>query len=122
MVKKYRQKHPQNDLKVPFWPKAALSGYRGMNQYDPYFGEAFYNDSFHARVSHEEMLKQIGYDTIIMKAKKNLNSDGILLAAMSNEDVEKANSLIKNSKVIHFNCGHGIHIEKKKEFLRCFSE
>lgn len=122
MAKKYRQKYPQNDLKVPFWPKAALSGYRGMNQYDPYFGEAFYNDSFHAEVSHEEMLKKICCDTVIMKAKTNFDNDGILLAAMSDADVEKANKLIKNSKVIHFNCGHGIHIEKKKEFLRCLME
>lgn len=121
MGKKYRQKHPQNDLKVPFWPKAALSGYRGMNQYDPYFGDAFYNDTFHTEVLHEEMLNKICCDTVIMKAKTNYD-DGILLAAMSDEDVERVNMLIKNSKLVHFKCGHGIHIEKKKEFLQVIME
>lgn len=122
MAEKYRLKHPERDLKVPFWPKAALSGFRGMNQYDPYFGETFYNDSFHSEVSHEEMLSRIDCDTLIMKAKTNFDNEGVLLAAMCEEDAEKANQLIKNSKLIHFNCGHGIHIEKKKEFLKCFME
>ena len=49
-----------------FWPKAALSGFKGMNNYDPLFGENLYNDSFH--------------------------------------------------------CGHGIHIEKPKEFIKCLSK
>lgn len=52
-----------------------------------------------------------------MKAKTNFDNDRILLAAMSDEDVEKANKLIMNSKVVHFNCGHGIHIEKKKDIV-----
>ena len=30
----YRQKHPEKNLKVPFCPKSALSGFRGMNNYD----------------------------------------------------------------------------------------
>ncbi len=118
MAKKYREKYPAKDLKVPFWPKSALSGYRGMNQYDPYFGETFYNDSFHANISHEEMLKKIRCETVIMKAKTNISDEGILLAAMSEEDVEKVNELIADSKIIRFECGHGIHIEKKKEFLK----
>lgn len=66
MAAKYRKKHPDRNLKVMFWPKAALSGFKGMNNYDPLFGENFYNDSFH--------------------------------------------------------CGHGIHIEKPKEFIKCLSK
>ena len=29
-AKKNRQKHPDGDLKVPFWPKAALAGFQGV--------------------------------------------------------------------------------------------
>ena len=43
----YRRKHPERDLWVPFWPKAGLAAYQGMDRYDPRFGEAFYEDSFH---------------------------------------------------------------------------
>lgn len=41
MAAAYRKKHPDKDLKVLFWPKAALAGFQGMNNYDPLFGEMF---------------------------------------------------------------------------------
>lgn len=121
MAKKNRKKHPERDLKIPFWTKKALSAYRGMNHYDPYFGEAFYDDSFHAGIAHEEMLKNIGCETILMKAKTNFSDDGVLLAAMSDEDAEKANQLMENSEIVRFDCGHGIHVEKKSGFLQYFN-
>ncbi|MFA9466272.1 MAG: ARMT1-like domain-containing protein [Velocimicrobium sp.] len=109
------------DLNVPFWPKSALSGYRGMNQYDPYFGETFYNDSFHGNISHEEMLKKICCETVIMKVKTNISDEGILLEAMSEEDVENMkmhdkclpciiNQVIKVANITE--------IEDKEELLR----
>ena len=33
MAAKYRRKHPDRNLKVMFWPKAALDAFRGMNQF-----------------------------------------------------------------------------------------
>ena len=69
MAAKYRRKHPDRNLKVMFWPKAALDAFRGMNHYDPQFGEAFYNDSFHCGIPHEEMLRKVKCKTVFMKAK-----------------------------------------------------
>ena len=66
------------------------------------------------------MLKNIRCETILMKAKTNFSDDGVLLAAMSDEDAEKANQLMENSEIVRFDCGHGIHVEKEKEFLQCF--
>lgn len=122
MAAKYRQKHPDRNLKVMFWPKAALSGFQGMNRYDPLFGEAFYTDSFHAGIPHEELLKNIKCRTIFMKAKTNVSEDGILMAALSEEDLKKVSELIANFQVVRFDCGHGIHIEKPKEFIECLIE
>jgi len=119
MAAKYRQKHPDRNLKVMFWPKAALSGFQGMNRYDPLFGEAFYTDSFHAGIPHEELLKSITCKTIFMKAKTDVSEDGILMAALSEEDLEKVSELIANFQIVRFDCGHGIHIEKPKEFIEC---
>ena len=120
MAARRRKNKPDKDLKILFWPKYALEGFRGMNDYDPYFGLAFYDDSFHAGIEHEEILKKIRCDTIIMKAKSELSKDGILMGALSDEDVSRAKYLITNSKLIRFDCGHGIHFEKKAEFLECF--
>lgn len=119
MAAKYRAKHPDRDLKVPFWPKAALSGFQGMDHYDPLFGETFYNDSFHCGIAHEDILRNIKCQTLFMKAQTNINEDGILMAALSEEDLKKVTELIADCRVVHFDCGHGIHIEKPKEFIAC---
>lgn len=116
---KYREKHPDKNLKVMFWPKTALSGFQGMNNYDPLFGENFYNDSFHCGIPHEEILKNIKCKTIFMKARTDISEDGILMAALNEDDLAKVSGLITGLKVVRFDCGHGIHIEKPKEFIEC---
>lgn len=121
MAEKYRKKHPNENLKVMFWSKAALSGFQGMNNYDPLFGESFFNDSFHSGIQHENILKDIRCKTIFMKARSDVNDDGILMAALSENDLERITGLIKDFHIIRFDCGHGIHIEKPKEFTECLA-
>ena len=116
-AKKYRKSYPERNLKVPFWPKAALSAYKGMNSYDPYFGEAFYNDSFHSGIPHAELLQNISCKTLFMKAETNFGSDGVLLAALNDNDVQNAEKLIPNCTVVRFECGHSIHTEKPRKFI-----
>lgn len=119
MAAKYRKKHPNKNLKVMFWPKAALSGFQGMNNYDPLFGETFFNDSFHCGISHEDILRNINCRTVFMKAQTNISEDGILMAALSEDDLQKVSDLIPDCQIVRFDCGHGIHIEKSKEFIEC---
>lgn len=119
MAAKYRRKHPEKNLKVMFWPKAALSSFEGMNNYDPLFGEAFFNDTFHCGILHENILKNIRCRTIFMKAKTDIGEDGILMAALSEEDLKKVSELVADCQIVRFDCGHGIHIEKPKEFTEC---
>lgn len=121
MASKYRKKHPDRNLKVMFWPKAALSGFQGMNKYDPMFGETFFNDSFHNGIPHEDILKNIKCKTIFMKAQTNISDDGILMAALSEDDLERASELIADLQIVRFDCGHGIHIEKPREFIECLA-
>lgn len=119
MAAKYRRNHPDKNLKVMFWPKIALSGFQGMNNYDPKFGETFFDDSFHYGIPHEEILRNIKCRTIFMKAKTDVSEDGILMAALNEEDLEKVSQLIADCRIVRFDCGHGIHIEKPKEFTQC---
>lgn len=122
MAAKYRRNHPDKNLKVPFWPKSALSGYQGMNNYDPRFGEAFFNNSFHHGIPHENILKNIQCKTTFMKAKTNTSEDGILMAALSEEDLERVTKLITDCQIVRFDCGHGIHIEHPKNFIECLAK
>ena len=119
LAEKRRRKHPDENLKVPFWPKAALSGFQGMNNYDANFGECFYNDSFHNGIDHAEILQIIQCPTLFMKAKTDYTEDGILLAALNEDDLANVQRLIPTCQVHRFECGHGIHIEKGKQFVGC---
>lgn len=122
MAAAYRKKHPDKDLNELFWPKAALAGFQGMNNYDPLFGETFYNDSFHCGILHEDILRKVHCDTIFMKAKTNMSDDGLLMAALSDDDVKRVSEVVPNCEIVRFDCGHGIHIERPKEFIQCLMD
>ena len=36
------------------------------------------------------------------------------MVALNDDDVKKVSQLINNCRVVHYDYGHGIHIEKKK--------
>ncbi len=118
---KYRKKHPDQNLRVPFWPKAGLAAYQGMNGYDPRFGEAFYTDSFHAGIAHEELLRGIRCKTLFLKAKTAVGQDGLLMAALSEDDLQHVWGLIPNCAIVRFDCGHAIHIENPRAFIAAVS-
>lgn len=115
---KYRKKHPDKPLKIRFWPKKFLEAFNGMEQYDPYFGENFYNDTFNCNINYSILLSEINCKTLFMKANTKIGDDGIIMGALTDEDLQQVTDLIKNIRVEYFNCGHGIHIEKKKEFVK----
>lgn len=115
---KYRKKHPDRMLKVPFWPSKFMQGFNGLNDYDPYFGLAFYDDSFNKGIDYEELLSNIKCKTIFLKANTTIGEDGLVQGALTDEDLENVSSLIKDFEVIRFDCGHGIHNEKSKDFIK----
>ena len=119
---KYRKKHPDKPLKIRFWPKKFLEAFNGMEQYDPYFGENFYNDTFNCNINYSKLLSEITCRTLFMKANTKIGDDGIIMGALTDEDLQQVTDLIKNISVEYFNCGHGIHIEKKKEFVKSVIE
>jgi len=119
---KYRKKHPDKPLKIRFWPKKFLEAFNGMEQYDPYFGENFYNDTFNCNINYSKLLSEITCRTLFMKANTKIGDDGIIMGALTDEDLQQVTDLIKNIRVEYFNCGHGIHIEKKKEFVKSVIE
>lgn len=115
---KYREKYPDKNLKVMFWPKKFLEGFKGIQNYDPYFGESFYNDSFNANVDYNNLLSNIKCETLFMKAKTTIGEDRLIQGALTEEDLEQVNNLIVNMNIERFDCGHGIHIEKSKQFIK----
>ena len=83
-----------------------------MNDYDPYFGENFYNDSFNCSIDYENLLSNIKCKTLFMKANTIIGEGNLIQGALTDEDLKLVVSLIENISVEYFDCGHGIHIEK----------
>lgn len=117
-ARKYRKEHPDKPLKIRFWPKKFLEAFNGMEQYNPYFGENFYNDTFNCNIDYSKLLSEINCKTLFMKANTKIADDGIIMGALTDENLQQVTALIKNIRVEYFNCGHGIHNEKKKEFVK----
>lgn len=44
--------------------------------------------------------------------RKSTFNDEILMAALNDDDSKRVSELIDNCKIVRFDCGHGIHIEK----------
>lgn len=122
LARQNREKHPERDLRVPFWPKAFLEGFKGMQNYDPYFGEAFYSNAFHTGVDYEQLLRDIRCKTLFMKANTTVGADGLVQGALTEEDLENVCRLIPEIRVERFDCGHSIHSEKRKAFITCVTD
>ncbi len=118
LAKARRRRHPEKDFWIPFWPRAALAGYQGMNRYDPRFGLTFYDDSFHAGIGHEELLRSVACPTVFLKARTEYGEDGLLMAALSEEDLQRVARCVKDLTIVRFDCGHGIHMEQSKAFVQ----
>ena len=53
-----------------------------------------------------------------MKATTTIGENGLLQGALSDEDLKQVNDLINNMKIEYFACGHGIHIDKSRQFVK----
>ena len=89
-----------------------------MDEYDPRFGNTFYDCSWMRNYDHSETLSRINCPSVLIHANWSYDENGILMAAMSGEDAEKAHSLIKNNVLIDIDSGHCVSYEKPKEFIK----
>lgn len=114
----YREKHPNNRLEMYFLPPSINVTFHYMDMYDPRFGEAFYDCSFMKDFDHAETLSRINCPNVLIHTNWSYDEDGILMAAMSGDDAQRAHSLLKNNELINVNSGHGFHDEKPDEFIK----
>jgi pimeloyl-ACP methyl ester carboxylesterase len=114
----YRTKHPDVPIKIFYLPPSITNIFRGLDNYDPRFGETFYDASWNENYDHAETLAKITCPSVLIHTNWSYDSDGILLAAMSGEDAQKAHELIPDNVLINVDSGHDVHFEKPKEFTQ----
>lgn len=115
----YREKHPNEVLRIYFLPPSLNQIFTSVSgSYDIRFGNTFYDDSWFKNFDQSETLKKIKCPSVLIHASWSYDENGILLAAMDGKDASRAHSLIKNNELIDIKSGHGVHVEKPKDFTR----
>jgi pimeloyl-ACP methyl ester carboxylesterase len=114
---KYRQKNPNRPIQIAWVPYAWLRPLLYMDNYDPKFGNAFYDGSWMKDIDQEYMLKSIKCPVTYLKAKTQYGKDGVLYAANTDDNADKVQSLISNCERINIKSGHDIHFEHPDVFI-----
>lgn len=118
----YHAQHPAGPIKYWAMPPIMNESVRGLADYDPRFGEAFYTDSWDAGWDQAATLASIKVPATLVHTKVAYDQDGILMAAMGEEEAARARSLIPDVTFVKVETGHGFHFEDPRRFIRLIDE
>lgn len=91
---------------------------RGLDEYDPRFGAAFYDGTWNRGFDHAEALRKITCPTLLMQANYSILPDGALNGAMSKEEAEQAAALLKNGRYLKIDASHVVNLDKPDAFIQ----
>lgn len=114
--------HPDEHVVNAWVPRDWTRGMYFMDDYDPRFGEAFYDDSWMAGIDQQAMLQEISCPTVYVKAKTRYGDDGVLYAATSDEDAQRVQDCLQDCSFIEIDSGHDIHVEHPDVFTQAIDE
>jgi pimeloyl-ACP methyl ester carboxylesterase len=121
-AEEYRRKHPDELVEIFFFPLSIRMGTRGLQLYDPYFGQAFYDGSWNTDFDHAETLSRVKCPAILMHSNWFYDDSGILMGAMSDEDADRAISLLSSGQLERVDSSHTVHIDDPDIFIKILVE
>lgn len=113
-----RAADPARPVRWALMPPVLNEYFRGMGDYDPRFGQAFFDGSFHDHFDHALTLAAISTPTLLIHCNWFRDEDGVLMAAMSGEDAEQARDLIPDVRFERVDSGHSFHFEHPRRYAR----
>ncbi len=116
-IKQYRAANPGQPVELNFLPDILRLFIRDIDQYDPHFGDAFYDGRWNKDFDHAEALQRIQCPVLLLHANFEILEDGTLNGAMDQDDADRAGSLIKNCTYVKIKAEHTVNIDKPKEFI-----
>ncbi|HAM16584.1 MAG TPA: alpha/beta hydrolase, partial [Eggerthellaceae bacterium] len=108
--------HPGEHVTNAFVPRDWTRGMYFMDDWDPHFGEAFYDGSWMAGIDQQAMLQQIKCPVVYLKASTSYGDDGVLYAATTDEDAARIQATVPSCETIEIKSGHDIHYEHPDVF------
>jgi pimeloyl-ACP methyl ester carboxylesterase len=91
---------------------------RGLDQYDPRFGAAFHDGSWHHGFDHAAALAKIACPILLMQANTSTLPDGTLDGAMSEADAARAMGLLQHGQFVKVDATHVVNLDKPDDFVR----
>jgi pimeloyl-ACP methyl ester carboxylesterase len=95
---------------------------RGLGEYDPRFGAAFYDGSWNQGFDHATALAAITCPVLLMQANTTILDDGTVNGAMSQQQADLAMSLLKNGVYMKVDSEHVINLAKPDVFLAAINQ
>ena len=110
-IKAYRAAHPGQPVELGLLPNDTVRLFlRGMDQYDPHFGAAFHDGTWHANFSHAEALAKIRCPVLLVQADFSVLPDGTLNGAMTQDDADEAVALLADVVYRKVDATHVVHL------------
>ena len=115
-------KHPSEHVTNAWIPRDWTRGMYFMTEYDPKFGDAFYDGTWMGDIDQEAMLKAIECPTVYVKATTRYGDDGVLYAATTDDDAKRVRDCISGCGYTEIDSGHDIHYEHPSDFIKAIDE
>ena len=108
-----------NKLRQTLMSFKKLSVFEYAKDYDPAYGEHFYDLSWNHGIAHEKILSDISVPCVYIHARETLHDSGTLLCAASREQAERAVSYIgSNCRLIETpTSDHMIHTVHRQLYI-----
>ncbi|KAJ3558182.1 hypothetical protein NPX13_g9764 [Xylaria arbuscula] len=111
-----QKRHPGRPIDLKLLPSERRIMFRGMSQFDGHFARAFVDGSMGEGFDHAETLARIDQPVLFLHARYFLMKDGRLMGALTDEDVERVQGLLRGPwKYVKMDCGHAIAIDAPEE-------
>jgi pimeloyl-ACP methyl ester carboxylesterase len=118
LVKVYRVARPGQPVDIGLVRNDTVRLFlRGMDQYDPRFGAAFHDGTWNAGFDHAETLAKISCPALLLHADFSFLPDGTLNGAMTQDDADKAVSLLADGTYRKVDATHVVHLAKPDLFV-----
>lgn len=121
--RRYHAAHPGEPVRWWILPPSMNEAFSGMAGYDPRFGDAFYTGSWDAGWSHADALGRVRVPVAQVHCPPQAETpDGILMAASSVAEADRAHRLLADSVLYREPTGHGFHSEAPGRYLQILAE
>lgn len=125
----YRDRYPDRPVEVFFLPDEMNIFLRGIADYDPAFGAAWWDNSWYEGFDTEAALSAVEVPTVLIHTNfwsaqngTYYDENGVLMAAMDDKDLARTTALLNNPPVTQVASGHLVHFEKPEVYTRTVSD